>query len=63
MRCVDVARQLGFSPDRLRRAERDGEIPPVPRDKNGHRRYRPEDMERLRRLLFRPARHDKGNAG
>ena len=60
MRCVDVARELGFSADWLRRAERDGKIPPVQRDLNGHRRYSPEDVKRLRELLYRPARQGEG---
>ncbi len=61
MRVVDVARELGFSGDWIRRAEKQGLIPPAQRDLNGHRRYSSEDVKRLRELLFRPARQDEGN--
>jgi len=52
MRVAQLARELGFSADWIRRMEREGRIPPASRDLNGHRRYRPEDLKRLRKLLF-----------
>lgn len=52
MRITDVARRLGCSPDFLRDLEKSGRIPPAPRDMNGHRRFAPEDVERLRTVLF-----------
>ncbi len=52
MRVSDVARAIGVSSDWLRRLEQQGRIPPAPRDLNGHRRYGPEDVKRLRELLF-----------
>ena len=60
MRVIDVARELGLSADWIRRLERDGRIPPAQRDVNGHRRYTDTDVERLRELIFRPARQDEG---
>lgn len=51
----EAARKLGLSVDWLRRAERRGSLPPARRDKNGHRYYTPEDLERLRdRRLWGP---------
>ena len=61
MRCAGVARELGISADWVRRAEREGKIPPVRRDLHGHRRFRPEDVERLRQILFPSMQQDKGN--
>lgn len=55
MRASEAAKALGISADWLRRLERAGRIPPLPRDLNGHRRLSPEDLERLRVLLY--ARH------
>ena len=52
MRITAVARELGFSADYLRDLEKSGRIPPAPRDMNGHRRFAPEDIERLRTVLF-----------
>ncbi len=60
MRVIDVARELGFSADWIRRLEREGRIPPARRDFNGHRRYSPEDVRKLRELLFRPLKRDNG---
>jgi len=60
MRIGKVAARLAVSPDWLRRLERSGRIPAPPRDLVGHRRYRPEDIEAIRQILFpreeRPAR-------
>jgi len=52
MRIAAVARELGFSADYLRSLEKAGRIPPAPRDINGHRRFLPEDVDRLRSVLF-----------
>lgn len=48
---VDVAREFHRSPDWLRALEREGVIPPAPRDFSGRRIYRPEDVERIREIL------------
>lgn len=58
MRIHTVARELGVSAEWLRQLERQGEIPRAPRDKNGHRRFRAEDLERLRQFFY-PARKDE----
>ena len=52
MRIAAVARKLGVSADYLRSLEKDGRIPPALRDINGHRRFFPEDVDRLRSVLF-----------
>lgn len=52
MRIHDVATQLGVSTGWIRRQERAGIVPLAPRDRNGHRRYGAEDVERIRALLF-----------
>ena len=54
MRVANVAKELGVSRDWLRRLERLGRIPAVARDPNGHRRYTPTDVARLRALIFGP---------
>jgi len=61
MRTAQVARQLGISADWLRRLERAGRIPPVRRDLNGHRRYKPEDLAKLAARLFEPDRRKGRN--
>ncbi|MGH7410743.1 MAG: MerR family transcriptional regulator [Candidatus Methylomirabilis sp.] len=58
MRIHDVARELGVSSEWLRQLERKGEIPRAARDRNDHRRYTPEDLERLRGLLYPPPEGD-----
>jgi DNA-binding transcriptional MerR regulator len=52
MRVREAARILGGSPEWLKRLERRGQIPPLPRDINGHHRLTEADVERLRSLLF-----------
>jgi DNA-binding transcriptional MerR regulator len=52
MRITRVAGELGVSSAWIKRLERDGLIPRIPRDPNGHRRFAPEDVERLRELIF-----------
>lgn len=53
MRIKGVAQQLGVSTDFLKRLERDGLIPPLPRDCNGHRRITADAVEALRAVIFR----------
>lgn len=53
MRVTEIAKELGFSPDFLRRKEKAGVIPPAHRDMNGHRRYREEDIKAIRNILLR----------
>lgn len=43
----DVSKLIGFSSDTLRYYERIGVIPPIKRDKNGYRDYRPVDLDWL----------------
>ena len=47
-RISEAARELGISAEWLRIGERRGFFPPARRDRNGHRYYTPEDIERLR---------------
>lgn len=49
----EAARELGLSAEWLRKGERRKSLPEARRDRNGHRYYTPEDIERLRnrRLL------------
>ena len=56
-----AARELGLSADWLRRGEKRGSLPPARRDRNGHRYYTPENLERLRdrRLLPSSRGHDE----
>lgn len=48
----EVARELGCSVEWLRAAEVTGRITTARRDINGWRRYSPQDVEQIRRLLF-----------
>jgi DNA-binding transcriptional MerR regulator len=60
MRVLDVARCLGVSREWILAQEREGRIPPIPRDRNGHRRFNALDVERLQRLLFEgTSRHEQ----
>jgi DNA-binding transcriptional MerR regulator len=54
-RISEAARELGISAEWLRTGERRGFFPPAHRDRNGHRYYTHDDMERLRNR--RTARH------
>lgn len=47
-RISEAARKLGISAEWLRVGERRGYFPPALRDRNGHRYYTEEDMERMR---------------
>jgi len=52
MKIGEVARELGMSVDWLRKAEREGRIPPAKRMMSGWRFYSPEDVAALRRRVF-----------
>jgi hypothetical protein len=47
-RISEAARELGISIEWLRAGERRGFFSPAPRDRNGHRYYTDEDIERIR---------------
>jgi DNA-binding transcriptional MerR regulator len=47
-RISDAARELGISIEWLRKGEARGLFPPALLDRNGHRYYTEEDMERMR---------------
>jgi DNA-binding transcriptional MerR regulator len=44
----EAARELGISIEWLRKGEARGYFPPALRDRNGHRYYTEEDIERMR---------------
>jgi DNA-binding transcriptional MerR regulator len=46
-RVSEAARLLGISAEWLRVGERRGVFPPARRDRNGHRYYTEEDIERM----------------
>ena len=46
-RISEAARELGISVEWLRKGEERGFFPRAPRDRNGHRYYTREDIERL----------------
>jgi MerR-like DNA binding protein len=48
-RISEAARELGISIEWLRKGEARGFFPPALRDRNGHRYYTEEDMERMRK--------------
>src|SRR5437867_12743923 len=52
MRISGVAAQNGVRPSWLRKLERQGRIPRAARDRNGHRRYTPEDDDRIRQVIY-----------
>jgi hypothetical protein len=62
MRILTVSQLVGISSDWIRKAERAGLLPPAQRDRAGHRRYREEDIERIRAVLFSPRRRPMGAA-
>ncbi|HKH58176.1 MAG TPA: MerR family transcriptional regulator [Rubrobacter sp.] len=47
-RISEAARELGISVEWLRKGEMRGFFPPALRDRNGHRYYTEEDIERMR---------------
>jgi predicted site-specific integrase-resolvase len=47
-RISEAARELGISAEWLRVGEKRGYFPPALRDRNGHRYYTEEDLERMR---------------
>jgi DNA-binding transcriptional MerR regulator len=48
-RISEAARELGISAEWLRVGEKRGFFPPALRDRNGHRYYTEEDIERMRK--------------
>ena len=46
-RISEAARELGISAEWLRVGEKRGFFPPALRDRNGHRYYTEEDIERM----------------
>lgn len=44
----DVAASAGVTPEAVRYYEREGVIPPAPRESSGYRRYAQADVDRLR---------------
>jgi DNA (cytosine-5)-methyltransferase 1 len=53
---ADAAQEIGCSEETLRNWDRDGKLPAL-RDRNNERRYRPEDIERGKKILQkRPSR-------
>jgi DNA-binding transcriptional MerR regulator len=57
-RISEAARELGISAEWLRVGEKRGFFPPALRDRNGHRYYTEEDLERMRN---RPTRRPPGS--
>jgi hypothetical protein len=49
---ADAAAVLGASGAWIKLQERQGKIPAIRRDRNGHRRFEENDLLRLRRLLY-----------
>jgi DNA-binding transcriptional MerR regulator len=57
----EAVRELGTSIEWLRAGERRGYFSPAPRDRNGHRCYTEEDIERMHsRSSWRRPRHEHG---
>ncbi len=52
MRIAEFAKQLGVSPDTIRRLERRGVLLSPRRDWVGHRRFTKADLDRARIALF-----------
>jgi excisionase family DNA binding protein len=55
MTISEAAAALGVHPDTIRKAEREGRIPPIRRESFGSddRIFLPEDVEALKRIFFR----------
>jgi len=60
-RISEAARKLGISIEWLRAGERRGYFSPARRDRNGHRYYTDEDIERMREE--RGERHPRSTRG
>jgi DNA-binding transcriptional MerR regulator len=60
-RISEAAREVGISIKWLRAGERRGYFAPAPRDRNGHRYYTEEDLERMR--TGRGERHPRSTRG
>lgn len=48
LRCGELARLAGLSPDSIRHYERIGILPAAPRNGSGYRQYGPEALQRVR---------------
>ncbi len=62
-RISEAARELGISIEWLRAGERRGFFPPALRDRNGHRYYTEEDVERMRNGRSRGSRQRQRRQG
>ena len=51
----EAARELSLSAEWLRQGEKRGSLPPARRDRNNHRYYTDEDIERLRNRRLQSA--------
>jgi DNA-binding transcriptional MerR regulator len=60
MRVGNASDDLGCSRDWLRDLEKRKIIPPAPRDINGHRRYTPELMAEIRRIIYKGQMQTQG---
>jgi DNA-binding transcriptional MerR regulator len=49
---TEVAKQFSTHVRTIQKLEAEGKISPVARDSRGNRRYRPEDVARIRKLYF-----------
>jgi DNA-binding transcriptional MerR regulator len=52
MRVIDVARRFSVGGSFIRKLERLGLIPVAPRDLNNHRRYTPELLDAIQKVLY-----------
>lgn len=52
MRVIDVARRFGVGVSLIRNLERRGLVPVAPRDLNNHRRYTPELLDLIQKVLY-----------
>jgi len=62
MRINEVARMIGFHPDTIRNLEKAGALS-FQRDRNGHRRFTLEDVERVRQAMFQRTGAEPQNVG
>jgi excisionase family DNA binding protein len=62
MRIGEASEVLGISRDTIRRLERVGVIAPV-RDRAGHRRFSPGDLERIRAAFLGSPSSDQQTRG
>jgi len=52
MRTGGVAKTFVVSPSLIRLLDRQGLLGAIPRDRAGHRRFGPSDLERVRRVIY-----------